>query len=114
MEPFKAFRIHVEGKETRAGFEELELTDLTDGEVVIRAAYSGINYKDALAATGKGRILKTFPLVGGIDVSGTVESSESPRFAAGDQVVVCGCELSETRDGGYAELVRVPADCAVM
>jgi NADPH2:quinone reductase len=81
--------------------------------VVIRAAYSDINYKDALAATGKGKILRQFPLVGGIDVAGRVESSSNKQFAEGDEVVVCGCELSETRDGGYAEYVRVPADCVV-
>jgi len=113
MSSFKAYRIHNEDGEIQARFEQITLDDVTQGEVVIRAAYSDINYKDALAATGKGKILRQFPLVGGIDVAGRVESSTSKQFQAGDEVVVCGCELSETRDGGYAEYVRVPADCVI-
>lgn len=113
MSSFKAFRIHNDDGAIRAEFEQITLDDLSEGEVVIRSAYSDINYKDALAATGKGKILRSYPLVGGIDVAGKVESSSSNLFQAGDDVVVCGCELSETRDGGYAELVRVPASCVV-
>ena len=113
MNSFKAYRIHSDEGNIRAGFENISLDDLTEGEVVIRSAYSDVNYKDALAATGKGKILRKYPLVGGVDVSGIVEESSSNRFQAGDRAVVCGCELSETRDGGYAEYVRVPADCAV-
>lgn len=109
MEKFRAFRIHAGKEGTRVGFEELAIDDLTPGEVVIKAAWSDINYKDALAATGKGRILRTSPLNGGIDVSGHVASSSDPRFKEGDPVVVCGCGLSETIDGGYSEYVRVPA-----
>ncbi len=109
MEKFRAFRIHADREGTRAGFEEMAIDDLTPGEVVIKAAWSDVNYKDALAATGKGRILRTSPLNGGIDVSGHVASSSDPRFKEGDAVVVCGCGLSETIDGGYAEYVRVPA-----
>lgn len=113
MESFKAFRIHIEDKRTRAGFEQLSLDDLTDGEVVIRAAFSGINYKDALAATGKGKILRRAPLNGGIDVSGHVVSSSDDRFKEGDAVLVCGSNLSEDLDGGYSEIVRVPASAVV-
>jgi acrylyl-CoA reductase (NADPH) len=113
MQPFKAFRIHQEGKGIRAGFEMLSLDDLGAGDVVIKIAYSDINYKDALAATGKGAILRKFPLVAGIDLSGTVLESSSPDFAAGDRVVVAGAELSETEDGGYAEYARVKADSVV-
>ena len=113
MNSFKAYRIHSDQGNIKAGFEQITLDDLTDGEVVIRAAYSGVNYKDALAATGKGKILRKYPLVGGIDVSGIVEESHSNRFQPGDKAVVCGCDLSESRDGGYAEYVRVPAECAV-
>ena len=109
MDKFRAYRIHASKEGTRAGFEELAIDDLTPGEVVIKAAWSDINYKDALAATGKGRILRTSPLNGGIDVSGHVVSSSDPRFKEGDPVVVCGCGLSETIDGGYSEYVRVPA-----
>lgn len=113
MESFKAFRIHVEDKQTRAGFEQMSLDQLTDGEVVIRSAFSGINYKDALAATGKGRILRRSPLNGGIDVSGHVVSSSDAQFKEGDAVLVCGSNLSEDLDGGYSEIVRVPASAVV-
>jgi NADPH2:quinone reductase len=81
--------------------------------VVIRAAYSSVNYKDALAATGAGKILRRFPLVGGIDVAGTVESSSDPRFRPGQPVLVTGYDLGVNHDGGYAEFVRVPADWIV-
>ncbi len=107
MENFRAFRIH--DNDGNAGIETLHLDDLSDGDVVIRAEYSSVNYKDALAATGTGRILKKFPLIGGIDVAGEVMSSENAAVAVGDKVVVTGCGLGETRDGGYAEYVRVEA-----
>ena len=99
-EKFKAFRIHNDGEGYRSGIEEVGIDDLSDGDVVIRAEWSGINYKDALAATGKGKILKKFPLTGGIDVAGEVVSSESERFEEGDAVLVTGCHLSEKFDGG--------------
>ncbi len=108
MRPFKAFRIHAEdGRHVEARLDEITLDDLCDGDVVIRGAYSSINYKDALAATGAGRILRRFPLVGGVDIAGTVVSSSDPRVAAGDEVIVNGCGLSETHDGGFAEYARV-------
>lgn len=108
MKPFKAFRIHAEdGRRVAARLEEISLDDLCDGDVVIRGAYSSINYKDALAATGTGRILRKFPLVGGVDIAGTVVSSGDPRVAVGDEVIVNGCGLSETHDGGFAEYARV-------
>ena len=110
---FKAFRIHQAGKGVEARFETLSLDDLGPGEVVVRGHYSSINYKDALAATGKGRILRRFPLVGGIDVAGEVVSSEDPRYQPGDRVVVTGCGLSEEHDGGYAEYARVRGDWVI-
>jgi acrylyl-CoA reductase (NADPH) len=110
MQSFRAFRIY---DATRAGIEILDLTKLSSGEVVIEAHYSSVNYKDALAGTGKGKILRRFPLVGGIDVSGVVSTSEDERFKPGDSVLVTGCGLSEVHDGGYAEYVRVPADWVI-
>src|SRR4051812_1379058 len=110
---FKAFRIHEQDKKIVARFEQLTLEDLAPGEVVIKVQYSDINYKDALAATGAGKILRRYPLVGGIDLAGSVEQSGDARFERGDRVLVTGCELSETRDGGYAELARVPGDAVV-
>ena len=108
---FKAFRIHQKEKGVRVGFEKMEISDLTPGDVVVRVQYSGINYKDALAATGSGRILRAPALNGGIDLAGEVMSSESDQFHAGDQVLACGCGLSETADGGYAEYAQVTERC---
>ena len=113
MNEFRAYRIDQEDKKIVAGFTTMNLDDLTDGDVVIKVSHSTINYKDALAATGAGRILRAFPLNGGIDLAGTVVSSTSDEFAEGDAVLVNGCGLSETRDGGYAEYARVPADAVV-
>ena len=110
---FAAFRIHNDAAGYRSGVEQVSLDDLSQGEIVVRAAYSSVNFKDALAATGKGRILREFPLVGGIDLAGHVVSSADPRFREGDQVLVTGSGLSETRDGGYARYARVEAKWAV-
>jgi len=113
MSRFRALRIHQASGVTRAAIEALTLDDLGPGDVVIQARYSGVNYKDALAATGRGRILRHFPLVGGIDVAGVVAESRDPRFREGDGVLVSGCGLGEDHDGGFAERVRVPAEWAI-
>jgi acrylyl-CoA reductase (NADPH) len=113
MTPFKAFRIHSEGGRIAARFEQLSLEDLSPGDVVIHVTHSGINYKDALAATGAGKILRRYPLVGGVDLAGVVESSADPRYRPGDAVLVTGCGLSETHDGGYAAYARVPGDWVI-
>ncbi len=114
-QPFSAFRIHSsnEGRDVAAGhracIEDIRLEDLSEGEVVIKTAWSSVNYKDALAGTGSGPILRRFPLVGGIDVAGHVVSSTDPSFREGDAVLATGSGLSESRDGGYAEYARLPA-----
>lgn len=113
QELFKAFRIYVGKEFERAGIETLSLNDLSAGEVVIKVEYSGVNYKDALAATGKGKILRTSPLNGGIDLAGHVVSSLDPSVTVGQTVLVNGSGLSETHDGGYSEYARVPADWVV-
>ncbi len=113
MQPFLAYRVHSRNGEIGGRLERITLDDLPPGDVLIKARYSGINYKDALAATGKGKIMRRFPMVGGIDVAGTVERSENPRFSRGASVVITGCGLSEDHDGGFAQFVRVPADLAV-
>jgi putative YhdH/YhfP family quinone oxidoreductase len=92
---------------------ELTLDDLTSGEVVIRAAYSSVNYKDALAATGSGKIMRKYPTNAGIDMAGTVDSSSDPRWKKGDKVIVHGYDMGVAHDGGYAEYVRVPGDWIV-
>jgi acrylyl-CoA reductase (NADPH) len=111
--PFRAFRIHDEDKRVVARFEQLSLDDLSPGDVVVRVTYSGINYKDALAATGAGKILRKYPLVGGIDLAGVVESSTDARYMPGDHVLVTGCGLSETHDGGYSQYARVQGDWVI-
>jgi putative YhdH/YhfP family quinone oxidoreductase len=113
MDKFKAYRIREVDKRAVGGFEQLALDDLDPGELVVRVAYSSVNYKDALAATGAGKIIRRFPCVGGIDLSGTVTESSDPRFKRGDAVICTSYDLGVSHDGGYAEYARVPADWAV-
>lgn len=110
---FAAYRIHIDDAGYRSGIERIRLADLAPGEVVVKTAYSSVNYKDALAGTGEGKILRRFPLVGGIDVAGHVVASTDKRFKEGDAVLVTGCGLSETRDGGYSEYACVQAQWAI-
>jgi putative YhdH/YhfP family quinone oxidoreductase len=110
---FKAFRIHNDAEGYRSGIEDITIDDLSEGDVVIRGEWSGINYKDALAATGKGKILQKYPLIGGIDVAGSVISSECERFSPGDKVLVTGCNLSEKRDGGYSQYLRLDSNSVI-
>lgn len=110
---FNALRIHQLATGTRAQYQSMSIDELTAGDVVIRVQYSSINYKDALAVTGAGRILRRFPLNGGIDLAGTVASSDNPGFKQGQLVLVTGCGLGETLDGGYAEFARVPASAVI-
>lgn len=113
MSTFKAFRVHNENKVISSRFDDVTLDQIGTGEVVIKSAYSNINYKDALAATGAGRIMKSFPLVAGIDAAGYVHTSDDERFRPGDPVLVVGCGLGETHDGGFSEFVRVKGDWIV-
>jgi NADPH2:quinone reductase len=110
---FTAFRIHEIEKQIVARFEEISLDQLAPGEVVVRVAYSSVNYKDALAATGKGKILRRFPLVGGIDLAGMVVSSTDKRYKKGQKVLVTGCGLGEEHDGGYAEYARLKGEWVI-
>lgn len=110
MEKFKAFRIQEVERKIQAGFVECSLADLDPGEVVVRVAYSDVNYKDALAATGKGRILRRAACIGGLDFAGTVVTSSDARFSKGDAVLATGYDLGVAHHGGYAEYARVPAD----
>ena len=110
---FPAFRIHSDAAGHRGGIEDIALDALSPGEIVLKAAYSSVNYKDALAGTGEGRILRRFPLVGGIDVAGHVVQSRDPAFKEGDAVLCTGSGLSETRDGGYAAYARLESQWAI-
>ena len=113
METFRAFRIFDDDGRIAGRIVDARLSELTPGEVVVRAEYSSVNYKDALAATGAGKILRRFPLIGGIDVAGIVVSSEDAAVKVGDRVLVTGYDLGVANDGGYAGYVRVPADWVV-
>jgi putative YhdH/YhfP family quinone oxidoreductase len=109
LSDFHAFRIHNDDAGYRAGIESIGADALSPGEVLVAVAYSSVNYKDALAGTGKGKILRQYPLNGGIDVAGHVVASTDPTFKEGDAVLCTGSGLSETRDGGYAQYIRLPS-----
>ena len=111
MERFKAYKLtETPDRKIKAEFVDMTLDDLDPGDVVVRVAYSDVNYKDALAATGKGRILRRASCVGGIDLSGTVVSSTHPGFKKGDAVVGIGYELGVSHHGGYAQYARMPGE----
>lgn len=93
--------------------EELQPEQLPQGEVTIRVAYSGVNYKDALACSPNGRVVRAYPMVPGVDAAGTVTASADPRFREGDQVVVTGYELGTGHYGGFSTCIRVPAEWVV-
>ena len=103
MTTFRAFRIFEEDGKSQGRLVDLVLDDLDAGELVIRVHHSGVNYKDALAATGAGKVIRRFPCVGGVDLSGVVESSTDTRFKAGDAVLVTGYDMGVAHDGGFAE-----------
>ena len=111
-ERFRAFRLHQDeaGAPVAARFVDLAVDDLSPGEVLIRVAYTSINYKDALAAAGLNQIVRQYPRIGGIDLTGRVAQSSDPRFAPGDPVVVHGFGIGVDHDGGHAEFARVRAD----
>jgi|SRR5215207_515080 len=113
MKACKACRIFEEGGRSSGRLTEVAPDELDGGELLIRATYSSINYKDALAATGTGKVVRRFPLVGGIDVAGVVDAFSDGRFEEADKVLVTGYGMGEDHDGGYSEWVRVPADWAV-
>jgi len=113
MSLFRAYQIFEENGQSAGRFVDVALDDLDPGEVVIRTHYSSVNYKDALAATGTGKVIRRFPCIGGVDADGVVEHSEDARFNAGDPVLVTGFGMGVEHDGGFAEYVRVPADWVV-
>ena len=110
---FKAFLIRQDEGKLVSGFVDMTEVELDPGEVTIRVAYSSVNYKDALAATGAGRIIRRFPCIGGIDLSGTVISSADPRFKPGDKVLATSYDIGVAHHGGYAEVARIPADWVI-
>jgi len=110
---YLAYRLHLIDGKIQGELETLNRAQLDPGDILVQVEYSSINYKDALAATGTGRILRQFPLIGGIDLAGVVEESSDARFRPGDKILAIGGGQSETRDGGYTELACISADNAV-
>ena len=111
---FKAFRVFNEDNKIAGRIVETRLDELAPGEVVFKTAYSSVNYKDALAATGTGgKIIRKYPLTGGIDAAGTVVSSDDARFKVGDEVICTSYDVGVAHDGGYGEYCRVRADWVV-
>jgi len=113
MTTCKAYRIFNKNNEIAGSISDVPVAELGRGEVLIKTAYSSVNYKDALAATGAGRIIRNFPLVGGIDAAGTVIESSDARYKAGDEVICTSYDMGVAHDGGYAGVCRVPADWVV-
>lgn len=113
MNLFNAFVIRQADGQTTANFEQLKPADLPAGDVLIRVTYSSLNYKDGLAVTLKPGVVRSYPMVPGIDLAGVVEESASPEFQAGQEVVVTGCGTSETIWGGYAQMARMKAEHVV-
>lgn len=113
MSSFKALRVQQAPAGRFARLESVTLDELTPGDVVVRVAYSCLNYKDALAVTGKGSIARGYPRTAGIDLSGVVESSTAPAYRPGDRVLATGAGLGESLDGGLAERARLPAAALV-
>jgi putative YhdH/YhfP family quinone oxidoreductase len=113
MNSFKALLIEERDGKVASGFVQLDESQLDQGEVTIRVAYSSVNYKDALAATGTGKIIRRFPCVGGIDLAGTVISSRDVRFKPGDPVIATSFDIGVAHHGGYAEMARVPANWVI-
>ncbi|MGO9096827.1 MAG: MDR family oxidoreductase [Bryobacteraceae bacterium] len=113
MATFKAFLVTKGGAEFAASFEQIDKGALPPGEVLVRVAFSSLNYKDGLAVTGRPGVIRKCPMVPGIDLAGVVEESRSSEFKPGDRVVVTGCGTSETMWGGYAELARLDGEFLV-
>ena len=110
---FSAISIDKTDAGYQAALRELDESELPDGDVTVRVSYSGMNYKDALAITGKAPVVRRFPMVPGIDLAGVVEHSDSPSYAPGDRVLVNGWGIGETHWGGLAQRARVSADWLV-
>lgn len=110
---FNALVVRETDDGTTSAIEQLTDADLPEGDVVVDIDYSSLNYKDGMALTGAGRVIRSFPMVPGIDLSGTVASSESDRFAPGDPVILTGWSVGERYWGGYAQRQRVRADWLV-
>src|SRR5580704_4033377 len=113
MTTFKAIVVDKAESGQTVQFKDFDEKDLMDGDVTVRVEYSTVNYKDGLAVTGKAPVVRRFPMIAGIDFSGTVEASSHPQWKAGDKVICTGWGLGETHLGAYAEKARVKGDWLV-
>src|ERR1700722_18549432 len=113
MDTFHALVARQDGDRITASVETLSQSDLPPGEVTIRVQYSSVNFKDALALTPNGGVVRNYPIVPGIDLTGEVAESQSPDFSVGDQVLAHGYQIGTGHHGGYAEYARLPADQVV-
>jgi acrylyl-CoA reductase (NADPH) len=114
MDRCRAYRIHNDDNSIAGRIEDVSVAGIGRGEVLFRTAYSSVNFKDALAATGAGgRIIRNYPLTGGIDAAGTVISSSDARYKAGDEIICTSYDMGVAHDGGFSEICRVPADWVV-
>lgn len=107
---FKAIVINKDEQGYRAAVQDVEESQLPEGNVTVKVQYSGMNYKDALAITGKGPVVRKFPMVPGIDLVGTVQTSAHPRFEEGDMVVLNGWGVGEVHWGGLSQSARLNGD----
>ena len=113
VDTFRALVARQDGDRITASVETLSQSDLPPGEVTIRVLYSSVNYKDALALTPNGGVVRNYPVVPGIDLTGDVVESKSPDFSVGDQVLAHGYLIGTGQHGGYAEYARLPAEQVV-
>ena len=113
MSEFKALLVDKTETDFTLGVKNLSFNDLPAGEVLIKVAYSSINYKDGLASIPDGKIVRSYPFVPGIDLAGVVVSSKDPRYLEGDQVIATSYEIGVSHYGGYSEYARIPADWIV-
>jgi acrylyl-CoA reductase (NADPH) len=113
MDTFQALVARQDGDRIAASVETLSPSDLPPGEVTIRVQYSSVNFKDALALTPNGGVVRNYPIVPGIDLTGEVVESQSADFSVGDQVLAHGYQIGTGHHGGYAEYARLPADQVV-
>lgn len=111
-ESFKALVLRSADGETVSDIETLSLSDLPERDLIVRVTASSLNYKDGLAITGRGPVVRSFPMVPGIDLAGTVEQSRSDSFRIGDEIIVTGWGMGERHWGGFAERAAVAADWA--
>ncbi len=113
MESFKAIVIRKENEEVTYKLEDVSLSDLSEGEVLIKVSYSSVNFKDMLAVQANGGVIRDYPMIPGIDLSGTIVSSSNEQYAEGQEVLVTGFGTGVSHTGGFAEYARIPADWIV-